>query len=164
MWYDNWSGKGSLINIVTYRDLYNARLDKDCYVADMICDNGWKNASEWTDNLSFLSSTEIQRKKRYSVQKRLLTHDRMRRWGNYDMMVCGLCMRDEESHDHLFFNCEYSKAVWTKLQNLMKYSVYDQRWDGIVSSLAEKPCINNIWSVIRRLCLGAAVYLVPDIH
>ncbi|GKB89360.1 reverse transcriptase zinc-binding domain-containing protein, partial [Tanacetum coccineum] len=95
-----------------------------------------------------------------AVQQRLLTHVRMRKWGSFNMMVCGLCMRCEESHDHLFFECEYSKAIWTKLQSLMACSINDHRWDDIVRSIAEKPCLNSIWSVIRRLCLGAAVYYI----
>ncbi|GKD16862.1 RNA-directed DNA polymerase, eukaryota, reverse transcriptase zinc-binding domain protein, partial [Tanacetum coccineum] len=59
MWYDNWSGLGPLINFITLRDLYNAKLNKDSCVADMISDRAWKNASEWVGNLSFLSTNEV---------------------------------------------------------------------------------------------------------
>nr|GEV21873.1 RNA-directed DNA polymerase, eukaryota, reverse transcriptase zinc-binding domain protein [Tanacetum cinerariifolium] len=59
MWYDNWSGLGPLINFITHRDLYNARLNKDSCVADMISNGAWKIASEWVGNLSFLSTTEV---------------------------------------------------------------------------------------------------------
>ncbi|GKC18838.1 hypothetical protein Tco_1020988 [Tanacetum coccineum] len=59
MWYDNWSGMGPLINIITHRDLYNARLNKKNYVADMIVNGAWKNVNEWVNNLSFLSTIKV---------------------------------------------------------------------------------------------------------
>nr|GEY01615.1 RNA-directed DNA polymerase, eukaryota, reverse transcriptase zinc-binding domain protein [Tanacetum cinerariifolium] len=59
IWYDNWSGTGPLINIITHKDLYNARLNKKSYVADMIVDGDWKNVNEWVNNVSFLSTIEV---------------------------------------------------------------------------------------------------------
>nr|GEU41438.1 hypothetical protein [Tanacetum cinerariifolium] len=59
MWYDNWSGMGPLINIITHRDLYNARLEKDIYVAKMIREDRWKGANDWTESMSFLSKTAV---------------------------------------------------------------------------------------------------------
>ncbi|GJS13391.1 RNA-directed DNA polymerase, eukaryota, reverse transcriptase zinc-binding domain protein [Tanacetum coccineum] len=93
-------------------------------------------------------------------KERLLTHDRLKKWGSYDMMVCGLCMRCEESHDHLFFQCEYSKAILSKIQTKMACVFDAHSWKDMVGILADKPCFNNIWSIIRRLCLGAAIYFI----
>ncbi|GJU60185.1 RNA-directed DNA polymerase, eukaryota, reverse transcriptase zinc-binding domain protein [Tanacetum coccineum] len=42
MWYDRWNDSGLLINLVTHRDLYDARMPKMIKLADMIHDNAWK--------------------------------------------------------------------------------------------------------------------------
>nr|GEX22667.1 uncharacterized mitochondrial protein AtMg00810-like [Tanacetum cinerariifolium] len=48
MWYDNWSGMGPLINYITYRNLYNAGMDRNCSVSDMIDNGSWKWPRDWT--------------------------------------------------------------------------------------------------------------------
>ncbi|XP_010525577.1 PREDICTED: uncharacterized protein LOC104803346 [Tarenaya hassleriana] len=44
---------------------------------------------------------------------RLPTKDRLMRWGVASVMTCGLCDAEDESHNHLFFECRYSAAVWS---------------------------------------------------
>ncbi|GJU36849.1 RNA-directed DNA polymerase, eukaryota, reverse transcriptase zinc-binding domain protein [Tanacetum coccineum] len=139
----------------------------------MISDGAYKNASEWVGNLSFLSTFEvsnIKNREKYKVawldkngmsqnftmknvyddirehneERRLLTHDRMKCWGCYDMMVYGLCMMGEESHDYLFFQCAYSKAIWLNLQGKMNCTIHAQSWKDIVDIIVEKPCLNGI--------------------
>ncbi|GJZ07560.1 RNA-directed DNA polymerase, eukaryota, reverse transcriptase zinc-binding domain protein [Tanacetum coccineum] len=51
-----------------------------------------------------------------AVQNRLVTQDKVRRWGSIDMMVCPLCKKDMDSHQHLFFQCEYSAEVWERIK------------------------------------------------
>ncbi|XP_074289441.1 uncharacterized protein LOC141614593 [Silene latifolia] len=43
------------------------------------------------------------------VQQRLLTQDRLMRMNIVNHNCCYLCGLQEESHDHLFFDCVYSK-------------------------------------------------------
>ncbi|XP_074288454.1 uncharacterized protein LOC141613610 [Silene latifolia] len=43
------------------------------------------------------------------AQQRLLTQDRLRRMGIIQHNCCFLCGLEEESHEHLFFGCIYSK-------------------------------------------------------
>ncbi|CAL9224853.1 unnamed protein product [Arabidopsis halleri] len=43
---------------------------------------------------------------------RLPTKDRLRSWGMAVSAECVLCSTGIETHDHLFFNCIYSTAVW----------------------------------------------------
>nr|GEY28841.1 hypothetical protein [Tanacetum cinerariifolium] len=59
MWYDNLSGLGPLINIISHRILYNARLNKVDNVANMIDAGNWKNGSEWVNNVSCLATIPV---------------------------------------------------------------------------------------------------------
>ncbi|PWA66317.1 RNA-directed DNA polymerase, eukaryota, Reverse transcriptase zinc-binding domain protein [Artemisia annua] len=47
VWFDNWSCIGHLNSILSYRDLYDARLSTDLKVADLIEHGIWKWPSEW---------------------------------------------------------------------------------------------------------------------
>ncbi|GJW24117.1 reverse transcriptase zinc-binding domain-containing protein [Tanacetum coccineum] len=87
------------------------------------------------------------------IQGKLMTCDRMAKWGSYNMTVCALCKRNDESHDHLFFNCKFSNDIWKQLKSMMQVQSNAKEWEDIINDLAEMPNKNNIWSIIRRLCL-----------
>ncbi|GKA75895.1 RNA-directed DNA polymerase, eukaryota, reverse transcriptase zinc-binding domain protein [Tanacetum coccineum] len=181
MWYDNWSGLGPLINNISHRIMYNARLQKESNVADMIADGSWINGSEWVNSVG-LSTIHVPMIKqgekdkimwldnsgnptkftmckvyddlRCHFQERLLTQDRIKMWGSYDMMVCGLCMMDEESHNHLFFQCEYSKAIWKKHQLMMGSNISSQYLSGFVSNILESFGCDCTLLVVFSVLLG----------
>ncbi|GKA48635.1 RNA-directed DNA polymerase, eukaryota, reverse transcriptase zinc-binding domain protein [Tanacetum coccineum] len=141
MWYDNWCELGLLFRIVSNRSLYNARLTRDMMVVDMCI-----------PKQSFILWMAIQGK--------LMTCDRMAKWGSYDMTVCALCKNNAESHDHLFFNCPFSMALWKKLKTQMQFQSNATVWNDIVTELAVKPNKSSIWSIVRRLCLAGAIYSI----
>ena len=76
------------------------------------------------------------------------------------MRVCCLCKSESESHDHLFFKCQFSNDIWKSLLPMMNCIVQNEEWNSIITYIAAMGCTNNIWSVIRRLCLGAMVYFI----
>ncbi|GKB86000.1 hypothetical protein Tco_0958272, partial [Tanacetum coccineum] len=43
---------------------------------------------------------------------------------------------------------------------MMNVKTMPEEWNGIVQELTKFPCNNSIWSIIRRLCLGAMVSFV----
>lgn len=50
--------------------------------------------------------------------RRLSTKDALLSCGMEMDTGCSLCLRDTETHEHLFFECQYSKEVW--IQELHK--------------------------------------------
>ena len=95
-----------------------------------------------------------------AVNNKLLTQDKIRKWGSYDLMVCSLCNKDMDSHSHLFFKCEYSEQLWKKVYQRLDIDCGDMEWDDIVIDLAGRFNGNSIRSIIRRLSLAACVYLI----
>ncbi|XP_074300441.1 uncharacterized protein LOC141631703 [Silene latifolia] len=63
------------------------------------------------------------------VQQRLLTQDRLLRMHIVSHNCCYLCGLQEESHDHLFFECAYSQqcrdliSAWCQIQFPVKNSI-----------------------------------------
>ncbi|GJZ38275.1 reverse transcriptase zinc-binding domain-containing protein [Tanacetum coccineum] len=92
-----------------------------------------------------------------AIQEKLMTYDRMIKWGYCDMTCCLLCKNNVETHDHLFFNCPFSAAIWKELKLKMRFKSNAMLWNSIVKELAEKQNGNNIWSIVRRLCLATVV-------
>nr|GEY43156.1 hypothetical protein [Tanacetum cinerariifolium] len=91
---------------------------------------------------------------------RLLTQDKLLAWGFQTGLLCSLCNKVNDSHSHLFFLCEYSQEVWKSVAEKMNLTKIIYKWDYIVNDLVQLKNGKNIWSVVRRLCLAAGVYLI----
>nr|GEW29424.1 hypothetical protein [Tanacetum cinerariifolium] len=76
------------------------------------------------------------------------------------MLVCTLCKRGEESHNHLFFKCRFSKEIWTDIYKRLKMNFNQNDWESVIEEFVAKPNANFIWSIVRRLAMGAAVYFI----
>nr|GEU79801.1 hypothetical protein [Tanacetum cinerariifolium] len=46
---------------------------------------------------------------------KLYTQDRIQKWNN-GILLCPLCSKVNDSHDHLFFKCDFSKEIWRVLK------------------------------------------------
>ncbi|XP_074305178.1 uncharacterized protein LOC141640190 [Silene latifolia] len=60
------------------------------------------------------------------VQGRLLTQDRLRRMHIIDQNCCVLCGVNEETHDHLFFGCVFSRKCKNLVSDWCKIKFPDQ--------------------------------------
>ncbi|GJZ70110.1 RNA-directed DNA polymerase, eukaryota, reverse transcriptase zinc-binding domain protein, partial [Tanacetum coccineum] len=52
--------------------------------------------------------------------RRLPTQDRLMAWNKNLQLICPLCNKGKDSHDHLFFSCDYSKEVWKKIKGKLR--------------------------------------------
>ncbi|GKD57224.1 reverse transcriptase zinc-binding domain-containing protein, partial [Tanacetum coccineum] len=178
---------GPLFKIVSNRNLYSARFSRGMVVADMVpilnAEKNdrivWKNNDGRECNCSLKEvyndmremSIEVKWAKMIwfscipkhsfilwlAIQEKLMTYDRMIKWGYCDMTCCLLCKNNVETHDHLFFNCPFSAAIWKELKLKTRFKSNAMLWNNIVKELAEKQNGNNIWSIVRRLCLATVV-------
>ncbi|KAF8050613.1 hypothetical protein N665_1923s0004 [Sinapis alba] len=97
-----------------------------------------------------------------AMLSRLPTRDRLSSWGMNVPLVCVLCSLATglESHDHLFFQCPFSTAVWSHF------------WGNILT--ATPPTLNSVAALIshprvvvssglpavRKLLLQAIIYCI----
>ncbi|PWA88348.1 reverse transcriptase zinc-binding domain-containing protein [Artemisia annua] len=95
-----------------------------------------------------------------AVQNKLTTQDMIIRWGSYDMMVCSLCMKNSDSHDHLFFECDFSSQLRNYMQLKLGIKGIEQSWVRTLEILAEMYNGNSIGSVLRRISLAACVCFI----
>ncbi|GKF73072.1 RNA-directed DNA polymerase, eukaryota, reverse transcriptase zinc-binding domain protein [Tanacetum coccineum] len=95
-----------------------------------------------------------------AIQGELLTQDRMEKWQTIDDLKCALCKRCADSHDHLFFKCEFDLKVW---KEMLKKSSNLQGMTSlveIVNIISNGRNKNNIGMVVNKLMLAATVYFL----
>jgi len=64
-----------------------------------------------------------------AVQQKLTTQDRLHRFVIHGPNRCSLCLRNNEDHNHLFFECAYTKAIWWDVCDIYDIPRMTKGWD-----------------------------------
>nr|GFB47592.1 hypothetical protein [Tanacetum cinerariifolium] len=67
---------------------------------------------------------------------------------------------DMDSHQHLFFQCEYSAEVWAKIKVKAGIQIVNIGWNELVEEMFALYCGNSIDSIIRRLSYAVCTNLI----
>ncbi|CAL1395563.1 unnamed protein product [Linum trigynum] len=83
------------------------------------------------------------------ILNRIATLDKVQRWNSAVINLCPLCSSEEESRDHLFFGCAYSKRV---LQAMFAgRDVVGANWEGSLANAISLFRMKNTVSERGRL-------------
>ncbi|GJS20963.1 RNA-directed DNA polymerase, eukaryota, reverse transcriptase zinc-binding domain protein [Tanacetum coccineum] len=95
------------------------------------------------------------------AKRRLKTQDRLRHWdvnGNTMSVHCPLCDGQPDSHEHLFFECVFSKHVWDAMKVLAGLPNVIGSISVIVDVLIPIAQRRTIPSVVAKLVVAACSY------
>ncbi|GJV18773.1 RNA-directed DNA polymerase, eukaryota, reverse transcriptase zinc-binding domain protein [Tanacetum coccineum] len=81
----------------------------------------------------------------------LPTQDRLAKWYPNKVMNCALCSQGQDSHQHLFFQCPYSKQVWNKAKLKADMNIGSCNWKENMEYIKDLPSTKNIWTVVKKL-------------
>lgn len=84
------------------------------------------------------------------MNERLSTQDRLLKWYPSMSMSCPLCNNGHDSHDHLFFKCNYSSKVWQKMRRNSKIQCVVNCWKDVLNELVALANVKNIWIIIKK--------------
>ncbi|GJT52972.1 RNA-directed DNA polymerase, eukaryota, reverse transcriptase zinc-binding domain protein [Tanacetum coccineum] len=170
MWYDKWSLNGPVGDFISQRHIYDARLSMDAKVNDMIEDNHWIWPDEWFSVFPEISNTHMpalndQNDKVLWVtnagQKgKLLTQDKMEKWNNNGNLMCGFCNSRSDSHDNLFFQCDYAKKTWKEICKVSYKDGSMDKLDDVYRELIGRSKESKFGMVVDKLILAATVYYI----
>ncbi|KAK1434366.1 hypothetical protein QVD17_00105 [Tagetes erecta] len=90
---------------------------------------------------------------------KLNTQDRMKKW-DMNMMCCVFCYKGMDSHEHLFFECDYSREVWHLIRPRINMQNIEGSWEDIRHRINSRLKVKSARSIIERLIVGAASYYV----
>nr|GEW45364.1 hypothetical protein [Tanacetum cinerariifolium] len=188
LWFDNWHPICPLSNFISKRMIASSGLNLQCKVADVIkngkndkvvwksCNGGfldfsvsnvWENIRirgtlvSWS-NLVWFSQC-IPRHSFIlwlAIQGKLKTQDNMLHGDSNLRLLCTFCGKVTDSHDHLFFDCNFPNSIWVLLKNMVRLDNAPSRWCDIVKFMINRPINKSIWSILQRLVLGATVYFI----
>ena len=73
---------------------------------------------------------------------------------------CPLCDSQQDSHEHLFFECQFSKLVWSRVKGLAGLPNIADSMEAVVSSIT--PCAKRKTSrcIIAKLVVAASAYFI----
>ncbi|GJY84196.1 retrovirus-related pol polyprotein from transposon TNT 1-94 [Tanacetum coccineum] len=85
------------------------------------------------------------------------TQDLLRPWDNVDVgnLSCSLCDLQEDSHEHLFFECNFSKQVWFKVKRFAVLSNSMPSIDSIIHDIIPFSKRKSSRSIIAKLVVAA---------
>lgn len=87
-----------------------------------------------------------------AMQCKLASKDRLMKWNVVDNATCVLCRGGAlESHNHLFFDCLYSRVVWMEI--LRRNQVQGEKKWFLLRSMGK-----NFRKSVLKLSLAASVY------
>lgn len=91
-----------------------------------------------------------------AIQNRLSTEDRLVLFGIKDSSCCSFC-NEEEDHDHLFFNCPFTKEVWDTVSLKSNLTWLSQPLLSLVSLLSNYKGI-GLRSTLIKLSFTVTLY------
>ncbi|GKD34535.1 hypothetical protein Tco_1250044 [Tanacetum coccineum] len=160
MWTDKWQSNGLLINQISHRDLYDARMSKKTSLADMINNGSWNWPNEWNSDEFEVMKTRTPKLKEGVPDKVMwIDNNTLVPFRTKNVMEF-ISPNVNDSHSHLFFLCDYSKEIWKVIADKIQFAKISYIWEDIINDLIKMCDGKNIWSVLRRLCLAAVVYFI----
>ncbi|XP_071727106.1 uncharacterized protein [Rutidosis leptorrhynchoides] len=92
--------------------------------------------------------------------ERLKTQDRLKAWeiSSRISQVCSLCLREADSHEHLFFKCLFAKQVWTLATKVSRVNLQVDSWKDVVDVLSPIAFKRSARVIVSKLLFGASVY------
>ncbi|GKD09351.1 hypothetical protein Tco_1189036 [Tanacetum coccineum] len=84
----------------------------------------------------------------------------MTKWYPNKHFECSLFNKEPDSHDHLFFECEYAQQVWRMVCDIAHLKLKEDKCENILEEISKGNNNKSIWGLIRKLCLAASVYFI----
>ncbi|XP_022003148.1 uncharacterized protein LOC110900572 [Helianthus annuus] len=99
------------------------------------------------------------------MRRKLLTQDKILSWDlsrrkNMNMLCCLLCYANHDSHEHLFFECEFSSQVWVMVRSKVGMDMVPAKWNDIVLWLRDRAKSKSVSDYVTRLLVAASAYFI----
>lgn len=92
------------------------------------------------------------------LHRRLSTDENLQQSGCITVSVCGLCHRQAESSNHIFFQCSLAKEIWSWFSSIIQQSVdlssfdsilliCNSSWSPQILDVISVAIVNIIWAI-----------------
>ena len=92
-----------------------------------------------------------------AVHNRLVTQDKLLKWGLISSISCVFCRANVEDRNHLFFSCHFTAGIWQRILCLCGVSRTPRNWENeFLWVIANKG--KSFSSITRKIAWGATIY------
>lgn len=93
-----------------------------------------------------------------AIHKKLYTTDRPEEWGICNDVLCPLCSKKKETHQHLFFKCTEVGKIWQKMLQWMFITRGSQKRNEEVTWATKYKNGHKPENQLYRMALTSMVY------
>ena len=129
------------------------------------CKQVWRDINNFGDNVSWANCVWYRNcipRNAFilwlAVLNRLKTQDRVKIWEKSGSLLCPFCFTISDSHDHLFFQCEFSNAIWNHCCSKSGIDVYYSNWNDLVLKISSGLKSRTVENLIKKWVLASCVY------
>ncbi|GJU38853.1 putative RNA-directed DNA polymerase [Tanacetum coccineum] len=99
------------------------------------------------------------------MRRSLKTQDKLRHWDidpytDLTRLRCSLCGTQQDSHEHLFFECNYSSKVWCSVCDLVGMDNVQPVLDDIINWFQPLTKKHTIQSIVGKILFAASNYYI----
>ncbi|XP_052623754.1 uncharacterized protein LOC128129115 [Lactuca sativa] len=208
LWHDWWHPIGILCTIILRREWISNGLSDSALVCDVLQFDSYSWPVEWVNKFPGLTEAPmfcidsnlnnfgdivpwydlvwynncIPRNSFIlwlAVLNRLKTQDRVRGWEVAGNLLCPFCDNMPDSHNHLFFNCEYSSRIWKYFCSKVGLNLSAVEWNDLIFMLSSMlklktgenliikcmiaSCVSHIWRERNSRLFGSSIISVEGI-
>nr|XP_043623020.1 uncharacterized protein LOC122594653 [Erigeron canadensis] len=171
-WPDGWSEKFSILQGITPPVLQSDKEDDVLWVTNSNLQVDFSTKQIWQDlkyNWPNIDWKDMVWFKHFNprhafilwlaVQGKLQTKDRIAKWC-HNSVQCVLCKVENETHEHMFFNCKFSADIWLRLRTF-RWNMRDYiALQDIIQENVRIKKQNNIGTVVNKIIPAASVYQI----
>lgn len=95
-----------------------------------------------------------------AIHDRLPTCDRLSKFEIQCAQLCTLCKKENETHSHLFFTCEFSKIVWKGATQCSNMNANTSNWQDVMQYIESQCNKNNATHQLSRMTLSVTQYMI----
>ena len=91
------------------------------------------------------------------IQDRLVTQDKLLKWGLINSMSCVFYLASVKDRNHLFFGCQFTAGIWLRIIRLCGNFNMPRNWENeflwVISTKGK-----SFYSITTRIAWGATIY------
>lgn len=95
-----------------------------------------------------------------AIQGRISTKERLAKQGITVDQTCMLCSREQECIDHLFFECDFSKEIWSRILKWQRIHRQLKLWQEEIEWANIEMRSNNPTAKVFRMTFAGCVYYI----
>lgn len=145
---DKWVWKASMKDQFKFKDIWEEIREKNTEVI-------WSDVV-WSKSIPPKMAHTLYK----AIMRKLPTKDRLKKWKILDDSKCNFCCIEEETHDHIFFDCEFSKRIWNTQKCRLQLNKCATNLKEELEYLHSRSHLSDLMKEIGKIGLAVSLWFI----